>query len=153
MYFLELNTNEKRKEYEQYMLKISEKYPKTILKLFKECGRFHDYYLANFSFSRDDVIYRNDHDKVTLTLFSDICRSEDYLVLEFCKIEHLSFDTDFLGNYKEFFLNSIYYAELGIVSSGNFTFELLVSDGPRLYFEFQKCKVLKRKKPRFFLGG
>ena len=151
MKYFELETEELTLEYENHLKNLAPKYPKKLYDLFIKHERFHDYYIKKLSLDFENIIFKNQHTKIYLTIISDFVGDEVYLEFEFDKIVKFYIDSDHYCKYGDYFLHSIYYTEIGITQDGNFSFELAISDGPKIYFEFGKCKVLKQGKPKMIL--
>ncbi len=151
MIFYELDTDDLQKSYNAHMKKLLGKYPKSLYNLFVKCERFHDYYLKSLALECDSILYKKQHDKIVITFFSDICGAEKYLKIEFSDIVHFEFNSDYYCKYGDYFIKTIYFSELNIVQDDIYSFEFVLSDGPRFYVEFKKSKVLENSQPKFWV--
>ena len=72
-------------------------------------------------------------------------------VITIADIVHFEFNSDYNCKYGDYFIKTIYFSELNIVQDGIYSFEFVLSDGPRFYVEFKKSKVLENSQPKFLI--
>ena len=161
MKFLELDNNEIRGEYLEYMDSIKKKYPKKLYDTFVKSDRFHDYLMLGFRYFADTTFFKEKSDKLILALQSDIADEERFLKIQFDLINYIKFESkskdldelDWFKQYstadrgsKKFAIGRVYYSEIGINEEKQFTFELLSEKGFKLYIAFNKCRILENKR-------
>lgn len=171
MKFLELPTPSERAQYEEYMERIKNVYPKTLFDTYVKMLRFHDCNVLDISYKANTTYLREKSDKLVLTLLMSIDINQYLLTIEFDWIKSIKFDSqgmDVVKIWKEsqrppeliekilakraastemenLKIGRIFYTELGVTEHNDFTFEFVTENGFMLYVAFQKCEIEKKK--------
>lgn len=143
---------------EMYLESIKGVYPSKFFDLFIKSNKFHDWFIFDFQYCSETVYFNEKSDKVLLSLVSDFDSDNFFVRIEFFGIKSFKFDSHAIDlsqiwehydgaqhSPSDLKIGEIFHAEIRVINTNNFVFELVTDQGNILSITFKKVRFVKNR--------